>query len=227
MDVASCYSDTHGLVRVYDLATSKFQREFSLGSGILSLQGNGRNVLWIHTRSGHVYIFNNSFEKINDICCGGYSFCKLRIPKKCRLAALPSTEGPELLDIWDLIDINCIRRSIGVSDEKTGNAMCSLCVPQGLLVGYDDGTLRQYGPDGAVLLRLKLFPQTDYTPDSDILIVGGPQTDLVMIQNYSKPSDHVIVRTTVCNEGFSDCAIAGNLVMTGGWDGKYDKMDKH
>jgi WD40 repeat protein len=155
-----CCSDTHGLVRVYDLATSKFQREFTLDSGILSLQDNGSNVLWIHTRSGHVYTMNSKFEEINNIYCGGYSFCKLRVSNKCSESALPSTEGPEILDIWNLADNICIKRSIGVSDEKTGNAMCSLCGPQGLLVGYDDGTLRQYDLDGGVLLRLKLFPQT-------------------------------------------------------------------
>lgn len=76
------------------------------------------------------------------------------------------------------------------------------------------------------ILRLKILPQTitclAYSEDRDALVIGGPHTDLVLIQHPFSTSERVILRSKMANEGFSSVAFSpsGKTIISGGWDGK-------
>lgn len=101
-----------------------------------------------------------------------------------------------------------------------------------LLVGFDDGTFRNFSLDLANglfdvgLHRLKIFPMTvtclAYSQETDSLVLGGPGNDLVLVRPLSQ-SGCSTYRSGISNEGFSEVCFStsGRLVITGGWDGKY------
>lgn len=101
-----------------------------------------------------------------------------------------------------------------------------------LLVGFDDGTFRDFSLDLTNCLfevghyRLKIFPMTvtclAYSQETDSLVLGGPSNELVLVRPLSQ-SDYSTYRSGISNEGFSEVCFSpsGRLVITGGWDGKY------
>lgn len=168
--------------------------------------------------------------------CGEYSFCKMQISTTSKVfGVMPSIQGSESLDIWDLNNF-CVFLTIPEDEEdKRGYAMCTRLVMDDdemtIIAGFDDGTVRVFRVDIKVksfkqVLRLKLFPMTvtclDYDASTDKLIAGGPQTDLVLIENFlSESSQKSVTRQNICNEGFSDAIfVDDDLIITGGWDGK-------
>jgi WD40 repeat protein len=155
------------------------------------------------------------------------------------LMVLPSLTTPDALDIREVDEEGREERVIVsniTTNDKGGGAMCSKLdfskeEEARLFVGFDDGTIRIYKLNlefgtFAQMHRLKLFPMTttclDYDANGDLIIAGGPQTDLVLIQNVSDDENRQIIRTNISNEGFSDCRFSptGKIIITGGWDGK-------
>lgn len=164
------------------------------------------------------------------------------------LVALPSRATSDAVDIWDadrrVVLIPAIQPVAG-EDEKCGIVMCIRLVTmvaeegggQGgeqlvLLTGTDDGVLRAYSLDldgGGCrqIVRLKVFPQTitclDYSHKTHAIALGGPRTDLVLIRDPFVDERRSVLRTRVANEGFSELCFSpsGQLLVTGGWDGKY------
>lgn len=203
-------------------------------------------MVYAHLRSGKVVCLDdcqNPKEWAFLLTCGQDTFCRMRVVMRSDQSLfvfLPSlAKGPSSIDMWDLTKKVLLVSGIGVIGESTGNAMSlavATCAGNNiqLLVGYDDGTLHSFIIDLDELIfthhqRIKIFPMTvtclDYNAQLNSVVLGGPNTDLVLIRNFPslQEEETQIYRISVANEGFSEAVFSpsGKLIITGGWDGKY------
>lgn len=234
---------------MFDATTQRQVHEDQLSEGILSLYcprtEHGR--VYAHLRHGKIVCLDDCYAPGSwrpILTCGQDTFCRMQVFAQGTqlLAFVPSlARGPCFVDIWKLTSGELVMSGIGVDDEATGNAM-SLAVAASpcdgnslrLLVGYDDGTLQSFSVDLQAsafrrLGRIKVFPMTvtclDYNAPTDSVVLGGPNTDLVLIRHFfQSPHDESpqLYRIRVANEGFSEAVFSpsGRLIVTGGWDGK-------